>query len=320
MKETDRKPLAGAIPSCTRRTFLTGSACAVGGALTGYRLFAENQTPEDVLDIVQRETDLVQPKTYYAYMADGQTRGFAALERLERGFANMLTQIETTTVGDVPAVWLVYNMGVVVKTRESLFSIDLVHRRSCELAPKLNFALITHNHGDHYQPAFYEAMDRAEKTVVNNFLDNYGGAGWRRVVPDKNAVGGYTRAEKVFRLRDVEVRTSLTDHNKYLVDYTTAFEIRVGGWRMLHTGDCSNVEKLNPIWGNPDLWLVFPGCGIDIAAGVRKIRPSHLAFGHLWELGHSTWRLTTPLVRSAQAKVQSEGFTANVPMWGERII
>ena len=314
MEETDRESL-------TRRAFLTGSACAVGGVLTGCRLFAENPTPEeDALDALQRETDLVTPKTYSAYLSDGQTREFAALEKLERGFANVLAEIEKTAVGDVPAVWHVYNMGLIVKTRESLFSIDLVHRRACELAPKLNFALITHNHGDHYKPAFYGAMNGSGKTVVNNFIDNHGAADNRKGVADRYAACGYTRAEKVFRLRDVEVRTSLTDHSRYLVDYTTAFEIRVGGWRMLHTGDCWNVGKVNPVWGRPDLWVLSPGCGIDIVAGARKFRPSRIALCHLWELGHAKNRIPTSKARNSQAKVQAEGCTAIIPTWGERIV
>lgn len=313
----EREGLSEALP-CARKDFIRGAACAVGSLLTG-TAFAEATAPEDALTVGQRETDLVKASTYYAYLADGQTRGFAALERLERGFASMLAQVETTKVGDLPAVWLVYNMGVIVKTRESLFSIDLVHRRACELAPKLDFALITHNHEDHYQKSFYRAMDGAGKTVINNFIDNYGAADWRKGGADWFASGGYTRAEKIFRIRDVEIRTSLTDHNNYLVDYTTAFEIRVGGWRMFHTGDCSNVAKLNPVWGAPDLWVVFPGCGIDIAAGVRKIRPARIAFGHLWELAHDTGRLTAPMVHAAQKAIRAEGFAATVPMWGERI-
>ena len=61
--------------------------------------------------------------------------------------------------GDAPAVWSVYNMGYIVKTRRSLFSIDLVHRRDAEFAPLLDFALITHNHGDHWRKGFYGAVN-----------------------------------------------------------------------------------------------------------------------------------------------------------------
>lgn len=300
----------------TRKRFIRDSACAAGAALAG-ELSAE--TAEDSLDIGQRETDLVKPETYLAYLADGDTRGFAALEKLECGFAKVWREIDATAVGEVPAVWLVYNMGVVVKTRESLFSIDLVHRRSVELAPKLDFALITHNHGDHYLPKFYQAMNGARKTVINNFIDNYGAADWRKG-GHYWVAGGFTRAEKTFKIKDVEIRTALTDHNAYLIDYTTTFEIRVGNWKLFHSGDCGNAQKLKTVWGSSDLWIVFPGCGIDIAAAYKRIAPKRMAFGHLWELGHRTGRLTTPMVRRARQAVESAGGSVVVPLYGERIV
>ena len=66
-------------------------------------------------------------------------------------------EIEIVKVTGRPAVWFIYNMGFVVKTAKSLFAIDLHHRRAELLAPKLDFALITHNHGDHYTERFYKA-------------------------------------------------------------------------------------------------------------------------------------------------------------------
>jgi len=307
-----------------RREFIIGAAAS--SALAGCASTKCGDTAAQVLDtrdldIWQRETDLVQPESYAAYF-NGRLPASerSALARLDAAFEKVMAEVRTVQPTEIPAVWLVYNMGVVVKTRESLFSIDLVHRRSEELAPMLDFALITHNHDDHYTPAFYKAMNGAGKTVVNNFIDNYGAADWKKGGSEWYARGGYTRAEKVFEIKDVEIRTSLTDHNPYLVDYTTAFEIRVGSWTMYHSGDCSNVAKLNPTWGRPDLWIVFPGCGIDIAAGQRKLTPRKMAFGHLWELGHETGRLTTPMVRSALQKVRDAGGDVDIPLWGERIV
>ena len=180
----------------SRKEFLQNAALASGALLTGCVAVpkAADERHGDFLDVGQRETDLVKPADYLAYLRDGDTRGLASLEKLERGFARMMDEIRSTRVTDTPAVWLVYNMGVIVKTRESLFSIDLVHRRALELAPLLDFALITHNHSDHYQQEFYSAMNGSRKMVVNNFIDNYGFPGWK---------GGYTRGTKVFKLGDI---------------------------------------------------------------------------------------------------------------------
>ena len=88
-------------------------------------------------------------------------------------FEKVMREVKATVVTrDVPAVWSVYNMGYIVKTRESLFSIDLNHRRGTEFAPILDFALVTHNHGDHWRKDFYKAMAKRGKAVFSNFLDN----------------------------------------------------------------------------------------------------------------------------------------------------
>jgi len=265
------------------------------------------------LDVWQRETDLVSADVYDAYYVDGDTRGLKALERIEQAFDRVIREVGEVEVAGVPVVWNVYNMGYIVKTRRSLFSIDLVHRRSVELAPLLDFALITHNHDDHYRPEFYQALNRAGKTVLSNFMDNYG-------VQDRMRDGGYTRAEKVFTVRDVEIGASLVDHNPYLIDFTTAYEIKVGSWRCYHTGDCCNSLKLKTRWGKPDLWMLFPGCGIDVADAVRRIGARKTVFGHLWELGHGPGgRLTTDMIRKAQGAALASGVKVEVPAWGERI-
>ena len=310
----------------TRKDFIFGSlGLATAGALAGCRTTA---TPppvavagEDVLDLWQRETDQVTAETFEAYLrGEIPATDYVSLTRLEEGFEKILREIDATDVSAHPAVWMVYNMGVIVKTRESLFSIDLVHRRAEELAPRLDFALITHNHGDHYRNGFYRKMNGAGKTVISNFLDNYGAADWRKGGRYWEA-GGFTRAEKTFKIRDVEIRTSLVDHNAYLIDFTTAFEIRVGNWILYHTGDCGVASKLRTTWGRPDLWVFFPGCGVNVADAERNVRPKQMSFGHLWELGHHSGRLTTPMVRAARKKAIDAGEqNLTVPLWGERIV
>ena len=304
----------------TKRDFLKLSGCAAAGivcsaaAETAGEVPAE-KPPEDPIDMWERETNRVKSETYSAYLRDGNTRGFFALEKLEESFKKMLRGIAETKVEGAPAVWSVYNMGYVVKTKEALFSIDLVHRRAAELAPRLDFELVTHNHGDHFRADLYRAMNGAGKTVISNFLDNYGTKDWK-----KN--GGYTRAKKTFKIKDVEIRTSLIDHNEYLVDFTTAFEIRVGNFILYHTGDSGkgSETKVGTTWGRPDLWLFFPGCGIDVAEAVHKVQPKKVVFGHLWELGHKTGRLKAAKIRRSKREADPLCPDVSVAFWGDRII
>ena len=184
----------------TRRGFMFSAAAAVAApaALAQEEGKGSLVTAEEnaVLGSWQAETDLATSDLYYKYWNDGDTRGLRSLERLEAAFDKVMREVkETVVTGDAPAVWSVYNMGYVVKTREATFSIDLVHRRAGEFAPMLDFALVTHNHSDHWSRDLYAPMNGAGKTVVSNFLDNYGAADWRKGGSSWFVNGGYTRGE-----------------------------------------------------------------------------------------------------------------------------
>ena len=264
---------------------------------------------------LQARIDEVTPNVWARYRATGDAQGFGALTALDAAFTRVLDQIERTEVTNRPAVWFVYNMGFIVKTREAIFSIDLCHPRATELVPKLDFALITHNHSDHYTSAFFERMDRSGKTVIQNFNSNYGVKDWRRQ-------GGYARTEKTFKIKDVTISTVLTDHNDYLVDFTSAFEISVGDYTIYHTGDCSTEKKIKLQKPNPDLWIVHPRCGLKPVVGAEVIRPKKTIIAHLNEMGHARdrWRWTWANGLADQAALAAAGFGAEVPLWGDRVV
>lgn len=270
----------------------------------------------------QRDVDATMASAFAVFAAKGRMppakreaayNAAPALRAYDLAFGKVLREAATTPPPQgAPAVWLLYNMGLVIRTRKTLFAIDVAHRRGAELAPLLDFALVTHNHDDHWTPAFYEAMDGAGKTVVSNFLDNYG------ALRGGKSPGGYAPGRRTLTIGDVTIRTSLSDHNNYLKNFTSAFEIAVGGWTLYHTGDSSNLSKLNPK-RRPDLWVVHPRCGIDVADGVRKFHPERTVIGHLCELGHSKWRWTLADGMEEAAKAEAAGSKAVVPLWGDRI-
>lgn len=290
-----------------RREFIVGATALAASRL----VLGAEEASVDRYTLLQAQIDAVTPEVWRKYQLTGNTQGFAALDALEAAFANVRTEIGQTVVTDRPAVWFVYNMGLVVKTREALFTVDLNHPRATELVPRLDFALITHNHSDHYTEAFYEAMDRAGKPVVQNFACNYGAK-----------EGGYTRAEKTFRFKDVSVSTALTDHNSYLVDFTTMFEITVGDFTIYHTGDCSTAKKFKLLKPNPDLWIVHPRCGLDPCEGAAIIAPRQTIVAHLNEMGHARnrWRWTWKDGLKDKARLDSANHPAEVPLWGTRLV
>ena len=310
-----------------RREFTKGCVAAAS-AMALRQAMGQRHAPTGDLDLDARqsEIDVLAPKDFMAYWTQGLqmkperlsacVEKVPVLKRLEAAFEKVFREAKDTVVTDInrPAIWYVYNMGLVVKTPKTLFSIDLHHRRAEEFAPLLDFALVTHKHGDHWRRDFYKAMDSAGKTVISNFLCNKGASEC-----------GYAPGEKVFKIKDVEIRTFRVDHAKeaWGIDFTTAFEIKTGDFRLLHTGDCRPSNgKLCVKWGRPDLWLFFPMSDLDIADAMRRIRPKRVVFGHLWELGHAVGkgRAHKCHIDRALPKAKSLCSDVSVAFWGDRIV
>ena len=307
----------------SRRDFIAGVgmtlATGMSGCVTGVR---DVETDGSGLAQWQRDIGEVTPRDYFAYLNGGDVN-FSALKRLDCAFDKVLEEANGAKVSDIPAVWLVYNMGIVVKSRETLFSVDLCHRRADEIAPLLDFALITHNHNDHYTTKFYDTMDwTLHKTVVSNFADNYGARAnpYHDGKPSEFG-GGYTRGGKAFKFRDVEIKTYVSDHNSYLLGYTMPFEITIGGFTIFHSGDSAKVEQLNPS-RTPDLWFVHPRVGLKVEDGIRRFHPKTTVISHLNEFthpkGHCRWTWNDGLVE--KSRVEFAGGRAIMPLWGERVV
>lgn len=128
------------------------------------------------------------------------------------------------------------------------------------------------------------------------------------------------RATRAFAIGDAVIKTASSDHNGYLVDFTLTFEIAVNGYRIFHSGDSANIDKLNPV-NAPDLWIVHPLCGLDPAKGVEKFRPKLTAVVHLNEMSHAKdrWRHTYESGLACVRKIEDAGGKAVMPLWGERL-
>ena len=282
----------------------------------------ERSCPPPVVDraVLQKEIDAIPHEPmggYFEGTADvaALNAKYVALARLDIAFDKVKREVSETIVTDKPAVWFVYNMGTVVKTRKALFSIDLCHPRGHELVPILDFAIITHNHPDHFTKALYDGMDRAHKTVVNNFIDNYGAAF------HEGGVGGFTRGERTYALCDTVVRTFQTNHNRHLIGYTMPVEVDCGGWSLVHSGDTHNVQDIHPL-RRPDLWVHHAYCcGLLSGIGAVHLKPGLTVVAHLHELHHpkDDARFTFAEGETAKAAVEKVGRRAIVPHWGDRI-
>ena len=297
-----------------RRNFIYRASSFITSIIS-CRLFANTPAcaPRPSLDVRQREIDKVTPQDFIEYLKKGNIKKFAAFDYLEIAFDKVFNEIKTTSVTDInkPAIWYLYNMGIIVKTTNQLFAIDLHHRCAGHFADALDFMLITHAHGDHWRNNLYTKMDKSGKTVVSNFLKNTGA---------KNC--GYTpEKKKTLQFGDVTVISGRCDHNAKLIDYTTPYEIHIGSYTIYHTGDCCRMNKLH-VARQPDLWIVHPYCGLNVEqASQKKINPKKVVIAHLQELGHARnrWRWTYNDGQKKLNSLKKIGFDAIMPLWGERL-
>ena len=317
----------------SRRSFVQGLGAAFAVSLAPGIAASAPSAKDDPKSIdyaaLQADIDNVTARDYAGYYYSGRRpkiapprtnaplgellAKFPALKRIEDSFEKILKEIRSVRVtdGNRPAIWYLYNMGVIVKTKKSLFGIDVHHRRAGELAELLDFALVTHGHGDHFSyPLFHAMTEKLGKTVVQNF--NHKG----------KAVNGYTpEKSKTYRFKDVTVITGRCDHNANLINFTTPFEVHIGSFTLYHSGDCSSHAKLKTE-RTPDMWIFHPYCGMNPPAACREaIKPKLAVVAHLQELGHekNKWRWTYSDGLRMKAAVESAGFKAIMPLWGERI-
>lgn len=283
--------------------------------------------PQTQLDKWQNDINGVEPQVFKTFTsltnplspkkAAEQCARFPALKRFDEAFDKVFAEAQATKVtGSRPAVWYVYNMGIVVKTAQTLFTVDLKHRQALKFAPLVDFAVITHNHTDHYDDEYLQTLDRAHKTVINNFDDNYGAHFF------KGGLGGYNRGGKTFNIKDVQISTFVSNHNDYLLDYVMPVVIRVGDFTIFHSGDSSHIKQLAPMCQKPDMWFMHPIVGIKPGEGATAIKPKCQMIVHLHEFGHKVngprWKFSDG--QKAVRQVRDAGYEAKMPLWGERLI
>ena len=128
-------------------------------------------------------------------------------------FDRILNDIKEEQVEDGTAhIWMLYNMGYVVKTPSCCFAIDIMHRWAEKLAPYLDFLCLTHNHQDHYDTKLIEAMLAEGKPVISNFIEE--------------SKEYYSKKSSNYTIGKVSIRTSITDHNNSgLSNFVTVFSI-----------------------------------------------------------------------------------------------
>ena len=239
---------------------------------------------------------------------------FPVIRWYDRAFDRVLAQLKSTKIeGDRPAIWYLYNMGLVVKTRTCTFGIDICHRKAPTLAKELDFILTTHNHADHLNNRLLNAMMAANKPVISNFM-----LAW----------GWYCRdMEKTFKIKDITIHCTAADHNKHLPWAVTTYEVVCGegpdAFTIFHSGDCCRHDHLKPR-GRPDMFFGHCAIGLSFMKAAQETMPAKMFVPlHHQELGHlgGRWRCVgfadspLPIVRA----LREAGYKSAMPVWGDRV-
>jgi hypothetical protein len=239
-------------------------------------------------------------------------------------FDRVLEGIKNETVADgTVTIWMLYNMGYVIKTPSGCFGIDIYHRWAKKLAPYLDFLCVTHNHADHYSNDLIQAMFNANKPVLSNYLKKGTAYSYTSTTNNNYTIGKFT------------IRTAITDHNGTADgrNFITVFRIEcgndTGNFTLLHVGDSNyQTAQFTNVQGAVDVliprYAPVPH-GLDenniIGSGAGQVQPSCVLLSHILELGHdgvenSRWPLDMALERASKINCEK----TYVPFWGEKLI
>ena len=237
----------------------------------------------------------------------------SAFDRVMDGIKN--SKVENGTA----AIWLLYNMGYVVKTPSGCFAIDISYRWAKELAPYIDFLCVTHKHSDHYNNELIQAMFDLGKPVLSNYL--------------KDTTYPYTaKGDKDYEIGKFKIKTCITDHNNSgLSNFVTVFSIDcgedTGNFVFMHVGDSNyKPEQYTNLASHVNVLIprYAPNALTEnniLGSGAGQVEPDYVLLSHILELAHagvdeSRWSLDMALERASKINCEQ----TYVPMWGENLV
>lgn len=269
------------------------------------------ETYSDALDNTIFREYLTSPEQIAVNMEDT----IPILYSYREAFDKVLHEVKNNKIENgSAAIWLLYNMGFVVKTPSGCFGVDIDHRLAEQLEPHLDFLCVTHNHGDHANVKLMEAMNSSGKPVLSNFYKE--GKEYLSTKPTNYKIGDFT------------IHTSLTDHLTNIKDFNTVFRIQcgedAGNFSMLHCGDSGfQPERFKNVQGPVDMVVLRWGAPREsniLGTDEGKVETDYAILSHLIELRHKPYphgqaSITKTLEHLPNVKCEN----SILPFWGEKL-
>jgi len=275
-----------------------------------------------LLNKFQVYADKLEATTFKAYLSKPEEEArqmestIPMIYCYREAFDKVLEEVKNTKVKKGTAlVWLLYNMGFIVKTPSGCFGIDVEHRLAEQLAPYLDFLAITHNHGDHAHVKLMEAMTKAGKPVITNFYKAC--ADYMSTTATSYRIGAFT------------IRTDISSHLRSPKFPNFVMSLRIdcgedaGNFSLLSCGDSGfEADRFANVQGDVDMLILRWGAPREndiIGTSPGLVNPSYAVLSHLIELRHEP---------SGQASITQTlkhlpGVNCKntiLPFWGEKFV
>jgi L-ascorbate metabolism protein UlaG (beta-lactamase superfamily) len=191
------------------------------------------------------------------------------------------------TTGGIPTnsdpiihVNLLFNAGVMIETEGTRIYIDPynLHSRIYSNYPA-DTILITHDHGDHYDPTSIDIIKTNETSLY-----------FPAIMSSEALLYGATLVvpEDTFSIDHVNVRCFYmytmpgSNQSSHPQEYNyTSYLLEIDGFTIFHAGDSWNIDEYEQLTGEVDLALLplGPGCqtmtGVDVLSAILTIEPSY---------------------------------------------
>ena len=191
-------------------------------------------------------------------------------------------------------VTLLTNAGVMIETNETRIYIDPYLLNSTFADYPADIVLVTHPHGDHYDPSSLDIIETASTEFIfpSNMTTECATYGATGVVPGDTVMIGDINVTAFYMYTlpvDIYPASHPAEAN------WTSFIVTVQGFTIFHAGDTKNIMEYYDLTGDIDLALLplGPGCqtmvNYEVVEALIRIQPAYFIPIHYGDGVHETW-------------------------------